>query len=92
MLFELTPEQYVVKVSLVLQLDTCICVIICLFMSQLLTQVNYQLKETCLVGFHTFSPVPIPTKMWILGNVFIRSYYTEFDVGNKQIGFAPAKP
>jgi len=28
---------------------------------------------------------------WILGDPFIRQYCNVFDLGNKRIGFAPAK-
>lgn len=53
-----------------------------------LTALNLQIYlGYCKSGFES---IAIPAELWILGEVFLRQYYSVFDRAHRRVGLAPA--
>ena len=47
-------------------------------------------KDICIVGIMGLDLPPSLGEAFIIGDAFIKTFYTDFDVGNKRVGFARA--
>lgn len=47
--------------------------------------------EICLSGFTVLDHLLHGSANWILGDVFLRDYYTEMDMDKRRVGFAVSK-
>ncbi|GAB6023676.1 hypothetical protein CHUAL_008439 [Chamberlinius hualienensis] len=59
-----------------------------------LTSNDYVIRKKspnrCISGFLGLDPPPPKGPYWNLGLIFLRAFYTAYDLANKQIGIAPA--
>jgi cathepsin D len=88
----LNPNEYTIDCSKVSTLPNLLVQIngqtYTLTGSDYVVEVSQMGQTMCLFGM---TGIDIPSgPLWIMGDVFMRKFYTVFDAGNLQLGFAPA--
>lgn len=57
----------------------------------LFPQVNDGSEDICLSGFYILDFQTNSGPIWILGDVFLRPYFSVYDRGQDRVGFAKAR-
>lgn len=84
--FALKGEEYVLKISQFGK-ETCLSGFIGVDVSFLNLNISFEFQKLISNSFLFYVQIP-NNPIWIIGDVFIGKYYTEFDYGNKRVGFA----